>query len=677
MGWRNATRFYPNFPDEMTELGKFIFYRTYSRYLPEKRRRETWKEVCLRAISYNTSLAETSEEEKLKLFDNMFHLRQFLSGRTNWVGGTDVAKKFPMSNFNCAFVVIDEFEAFRDLFYLLMIGSGVGFRVRETDAEKLPKVRTDIEYSHREYEPIPPDSRQDNTTVLFFNDQAVIDVGDSKEGWVQALDMFLRLHWDRMYIGVNKVRISYNNVRPKGERLKTFGGTASGHESLRVMFEKIGKVLSQLGPEKYESLRPIHCLDIANIIGENVVSGGVRRTSEIGLFDADDLECVNAKSSIYTQTEEGIWVTNQDLVHRSMSNNSVIYWDKPTKEQLMEQMEKIRYTGEPGFINGEQARKRFPAFEGVNPCAEILLASRGLCNLVTVNVMGFVSDGELNEEALLEAQRLSARASLRMTCVDLELPKWDRVQKEHRLIGCSLTGWQDAMESCGYTKEQANALLRKLREVATEEAKAYARTLGINEPKLVTTVKPEGTLSLLPTVSSGVHYSHSPYYIRRVRISAHDPLTKVCEELGWSVEPVAGQTEENCSTKVIEFPVKVPVKRTKGDVGAIEQLECYKSFMENYVQHNASITVHVREHEWGEVTEWLHENWDSVVGISFLPYDDSSYPQMPYEEIDEEEYLARVEKMAPFKPELISKYELEVDFDIDDSSCENGVCPVR
>lgn len=194
----------------------------------------------------------------------------------------------------------------------------------------------------------------------------------------------------------------------------------------------------------------------------------------------------------------------------------------------------------------------------------------------------------------------------------------------------------------------------------------------------MTTLKPEGTLSLLPTVSSGVHYSHAPYYIRRVRITAADPLCKVCEELGYPVLPEVGQDPDDPTTKVVEFPVKAPEGRVKADVSAIEQLETYKMFMEHYVDHNCSITVHVRENEWDAVEQWVWDNWDDVVALSFLSYDDSFYELMPYEAISKEEYERRLAEMKPFNPSLLSRYEQqETELDIGDSECVNGVCPVR
>ncbi|OPL07646.1 MAG: ribonucleoside-triphosphate reductase, adenosylcobalamin-dependent [delta proteobacterium ML8_F1] len=672
---------YKHMTSPMNQLGNFVYYRTYSRWLPNEKRREYWWETVRRAVEYNASLVPTTRDEAERLFDNIFYMRQFLSGRTLWVGNTDVAKHYPMSNYNCSFQVVNSFESFRDIFYLLMIGSGVGLRILKDDVEKLPKVRTDYELIHKDYTPIPRSEREDSTSLdFYFNNTVKITVGDSKEGWVQSLDFFFKLIHSNEYRNIKTVIVNYDNVRPKGEKLRTFGGTASGHQSLKNMFEKIHKVIKKAGlinEKKRLKLRTIDCLDIANIIGENVVVGGVRRTAEIILVDPDDKDAIESKTNLYKQID-GQWIVDQEILHRQMSNNSIFYRSKPTREKLHWQLEQMRYSGEPGFVNAEAGEKRRPNFQGVNPCAEILLDNRGLCNLTTINVYAFVKDGVLDVNGLLNAQRISARSGYRMTMVELELPFWDEVHQRDKLIGCSLTGWQDMVNAVGMTREQEIELLKKLRSVAHKEVEMYAMEIGDEVPLLVTTVKPEGTLSQLPTVSSGVHHSHSPYYIRRVRINSHDPLVKVCEELGYPVFPEVGQDPETCTTKVVEFPVKAPVGKTKYEISAIEQLENYKMFMTHYVDHNASVTIHVRENEWEAVEEWVWKNWDDLVAISFLSLDDNFYEMLPYESITKGEYEKRVKGMKPFRPSLIQKYEKEeINFDIGDSDCDTGVCPVR
>lgn len=677
---------YKHMDSPMNQLGDFVYYRTYSRWLPEEKRREYWWETVRRAVEYNCSLVQTNRNEAEELFENIFNLRQFLSGRTFWVGNTDVARNYPMANFNCSFQIIDSFDAFKDVFYLLMIGSGVGVRVLRDDVAKMPKIRTDYELIHKDYSAIPLKEREDSTSLEFlYNNTVKITVGDSKEGWVQSLDYFFKLLYSNEFRNIKTVIVDYDHVRPKGEKLKTFGGTASGHTSLKNMFEKINKTIKKAGlrdgaldDHRRVKIKPIDALDIANIIGENVVVGGVRRTAEIILVDQDDTEAIEAKSNLYKQID-GQWVVDKEIIHRQMSNNSIYYTRKPTREKLKWQLERMRYSGEPGWVNAEAGEKRRPNFNGVNPCGEILLDSKGLCNLTTINVYAFVKpDGTLDYNGLFKAQRLSARAGYRMTCVELEMNQWDSVQSRDRLIGCSLTGWQDMVNALGFTREDQIDLLKKLRNIAQKEAEVYAMEVGGKVPLLVTTVKPEGTLSQLPTVSSGVHYSHSPYFIRRVRISSDDPLVKVCEELNYPVFPEVGQDWDTCATKVVEFPVKAPEGKTKYDVTAIEQLENYKMFMDHYVDHNCSITVHVRNHEWEAVEEWVWNNWDDCLALSFLSLDDSFYELLPYEAIDEEEYHKRLGAMLPFRPSLITKYEKrETVFDIGSDGCENGICPIR
>lgn len=309
---------------------------------------------------------------------------------------------------------------------------------------------------------------------------------------------------------------------------------------------------------------------------------------------------------------------------------------------------------------------------------EVILDSQEFCNLTTINVMGFVDKGELNIKALLQAQKLSARAGYRMASIEIELPKWNKNLIRDRLLGCSITGWQDMVNATNMPKDEEIRLARTLALIAVNAGKEYAEDLGMEAPAMTTVLKPEGSLSLLPTVSSGLHFSHAPYYVRRIRINATDPLCKVCEELNYPVFAEVGQDIETCTTKVIEFPVKAPDGRTKYDVSAIEQLEIYKMFMQHYVQGNASNTISVRNHEWEEVIQWVYDNWDTVVGITFISLDDSFYQLLPYEAISEEEYNKRVALMKPFIPSLISKYEIEeIELDTGNTECTNGLCPIR
>lgn len=745
---------YPDFPEHMNALGTFVYYRTYSRWLPSEGRRETWKETCRRAAEYNVQLAvkhlekigypvdvEWHRQEAEMLFDNMFNLRQFLSGRTLWVGGAEngLSEKYPMSNFNCAFLNIRSWSDLGDLFYLLMIGTGCGFKITKAFASGLAPIRTNTTLLHSEYEPVPKEARYEHSVLRDMeNGYAKIYIGDSKEGWVESLRIYLDILTEAKYEHIHTVKISYNSVRSNGERLNTFGGTATGPEPLREMFAGIDAVLkNRIDPtlepleiaypdphgllagrddgrpyEDYRKVRPIHILDIANLIGNNVVVGGVRRTAEIALFDADDYECIFAKYGI-----NGIWDEEQHrkvvektralglekeakfleslpmndpnarpLHHRRMSNNSIAFESKPSREFLNLIFEMMQGEGEPGFVNLEEARRRRPNAEGLNPCAEILLDSYGVCNLTTVNMAAYVKDGEFDVRGLIDAQRLSARCGMRMTLAELEIPHWNAVQQRDRLLGTSLTGVKDAFASVGFSSFKESGFLGTLGARAREEADDYAKQLRVPAPLLVTTVKPEGTLSQVAGgVSSGLHYSHSPYYIRRIRINAADPLARAVIDLGWTVNPEVGtpgethdERMENARTYVIDFPVASGATRTKDDVSAAEQLETYFAFQRHYTEHNSSNTITVRPHEWAEVERIVFEKWDEFTAVSFLALDGGTYQLAPYEAITREQYKELSAQMKPFDPAILQRYENGELSDLEGADgCEGGVCPIR
>ena len=671
---------YKDFPDHMTELSKFVYYRTYSRWLPKENRRETWKETCARAVEYNTSLAATPKEEAEELFDNMYNLKQFISGRSLWIGGSEASKKVPLAGFNCSFVVIDNLVSFDELFYLLMVGTGVGFRILPSDVAKLPTFRQDVELTTTKHKGMP---WGDPVTeyIEASKDHAYIIVGDSKEGWKEALATYLRFMTNPKKTQT-KLIIDFTKIRPKGTPLMTFGGTASGSESIEDMFNKIHKVITE---GEYSSrpidgkLRPIHCLDICNLIGQNVVVGGVRRTAEIALIDPKDTECTEAKSNL-----------TPEKYHRFMSNNSLYIEDTPTKEYLQKIFASIRATGEPGFINVAESKRRRGDYAGTNPCGEVLLPANAVCNLTTINLTQFVVRGKYKGQIavdmsnLKKALRLSARAGYRMTCVDLELPGWNEIHHRDRLLGCSITGYQDLI---GMLPEGFNEalFLEEMKKWTRFYADEYAEELGTPKPKLVTSVKPEGTLSLIAGgVSPGVHYQHSPYFIRRIRVNASDPLAKTALELGWQIHPEVGQTMENATTLVIDFPCKTEARKTKNDVSAVDQLKTYLMFQKNYVEHNASNTISVKPDEWEEVVDFVHTNWNDVLGVTFLESNSTYYPLMPYEECTKETYDDLVKKTRKFDPEILNNMEITTrnmgkEYEIldDKEGCENGVCPIR
>ena len=273
-----------------------------------------------------------------------------------------------------------------------------------------------------------------------------------------------------------------------------------------------------------------------------------------------------------------------------------------------------------------------------------------------------------------------------MTCLDLELPEWNEIHHRDRLLGCSLTGYQDFLGMVkDFDKGKEERFLHVLRDIINYNADNYADELGTPHSLLKTAVKPEGTLSLVANgVSPGLHFQHSPYFIRRIRVNASDPLAKTAIKLGWQIHPEVGQTMEDATTLVIDFPCKSPSKKTKFDVSAIEQLDIYRMFQEYYTEQNTSNTISVRPDEWEEVVEYVYAHWNDILAVSFLELNSTYYPLLPYEECTKEEYEELKEKMKPFDPELLNNMEVETrnmgkEFEIldDREGCENGVCPIR
>lgn len=720
-------------------IGEIVDVRTYRRWLPDEKRRETAIERWARVINYNLNLVanvvgyDTLRKEGLLMVNKFSQLKADASGRTKWIGGTDTAINNPASQFNCAFLAVNRIEAFSDAFNLLMLGSGVGFRVFSKDIEALPSIASVPDLHFLDYDPYPVSQRLENTDVeAGFN--TYVEVGDSRQGWIDAVMVYLSAATKPTAKG-SKIIYRFDSVRPAGERLKGFGGTASGHEALKTIITDIHRIIQEC---PYGRLRSIDCMDIMCAIAKGVVAGSSRRSAMICLFEQGDKLCAAAKKGLYT---------NPSFAHKSyriQSNNTACLTAKPSLDEIKKLLQTCKTEGEPGFNNyGEMVRRRTIAAQtwrpnspveqyinvGTNPCHEIILSagtnngnSGSFCNLTTLPLTNFVVDGELDYSELQQSVKLNTRISLRQTCVDVGMDGWSETQLEERLLGVSLTGCQDAFAMLGWETGDYNIidLLVAIRFWANEEATRYADILDVPRPLLVTTIKPEGTGSQVFGCSSGLHWDWAPYYIRRVQMSASDALAKTLIDQGFPCYPSPydlsahfpegdiwekitafdecndfdkRQYLDRSSAVIFEFPVKSLGDRTQAEVGAIEQLENLKVFGTVYCDHMPSATISVKDDEWDSVAEWININWDSYITASFFPYSEAKYPLLPYEAITESEYAAKLSEIPDYykvslpgdrirfvvDEMLLDKHEWVMDDSSDEptSDCVSGFCPVR
>jgi ribonucleoside-diphosphate reductase alpha chain/ribonucleoside-triphosphate reductase len=691
---------YKRRPKSAGRLFEVTFLNKYAWWLEDKGRRETWAEACARVTEYNMSLYQgpASREHLIKeaelLFDKMYDLETEPAGRTLRIGGTPACFKFPEMNFNCSFVTVDDMEALVDSFHMSLCSVGLGYRVLIEDVSKLEGFCEEVLVDHEDYK--HDKSRREYTSNDFIGYQGKypiykLTIGDSKEAWVEALRVFLLMSHAHSFDhnGIKWV-INYDFIRPEGERIKTAGGFAAGHKGMQEMFTRLGATLSK----RKGKLNPVAAMDSQNIVGKNVVTGGNRRAAQIALGSPEDEEFITAKKNLYTRMEDGSWKIPYELEHRKMSNNSVVFQQKPSWDELCNLFETIKNNGEPGFFNLEAARLRRPNVSGLNPCAEILLASRGVCNLSTVNMVAhlYVHDQETGEKwidykKLEESCRLATRIGLRQTNVTLSLPKWDEVQKRDRLIGPSYTGMEDMLDRLPdyFREKHYPMLLQQMNRWENDEADRYAYEMRVPRPLLVTAVKPEGTISQLPTVSSGLHRAFAPYYIRRMSVTKTDPLNWALKELGVPWEKDG--REENSTREIFLFPVETGAPISAYDEPARDQLNRYFLNQRFYTDHNSSCTIYVGsgydgyDDEWDEVIQMVWDNWDQMVAVSFLPkhsLENPPFPQMPYEWTSKENY----DKMMETFPDLsklgkvVAKYEKErTEFYETSDACAGGYCP--
>ena len=631
-----------------TKYQEFIHLSRYSRWLPKKGRRETWRETVTRYFDFfqehlkqscKYSLDKSLREE---LEDAVIHLKIMPSMRCLMTAG-EALKRENIAGYNCSYVAVDRPQAFDEILYVLMNGTGVGFSVERQFVSNLPTVADEFHPS--------------DTTIV---------VQDSKMGWAKAFKELVAM----LYHGqIPKWDLS--KVRPAGAPLKTFGGRASGPEPLRRLFEFTKEIFQNAHGRKLSS---IECHDIVCKTAEIVVVGGVRRSALISLSNLSDDRMRVAKSGQW-------WIDNGQ---RALANNSACYTEKPDIGIFMDEWKALydSKSGERGIFNRESAKKIAEKNErrdvghdfGTNPCSEIILRSREFCNLSEVVVRP-----DDTEDTLLNKVRLATiLGTFQSTLTNFKYVSkdWKKNCIEERLLGVSLTGIMDNKWTAGKLPG-LDVLLKNLKQMSVDTNKEWSNKLKINQSAAITCVKPSGTVSQLVDSASGIHARHNPYYIRTVRGDKKDPLTKMMVEQGFPAEDDVMKPND---TTVFSFPIKCsPDAVFRQDLSAIEQLELWKTYQVHWCEHKPSVTISVKEEEWIEVGAWVYKNFDLMSGVSFLPYSEHTYKQAPYQDCNEKEYKDLMNKMPTSVDwNKLSQYEKsDMTVGSQELACSAGSCEIQ
>tara|TARA_B100000287_G_scaffold432324_1_gene491383 strand:+ start:10463 stop:12340 length:1878 start_codon:yes stop_codon:yes gene_type:complete len=587
---------------EIKPYQQYIHKSRYARYMEDLNRRETWAETVQRYIDFwkekfNHKFNDIPYDE---LYDAIYNMDVMPSMRALMTAG-EALDRDNVAGFNCSYIVIDSPRAFDEMMYILMCGTGVGFSVERQYISNLPTVAED-----------------------FHETDTVIHIADSKIGWAKSYRELVSL----LYSG-QLPKWDASRVRPSGSPLKTFGGRASGPEPLIDLFNFTVGIFKAAAGRKLTSLE---CHDLCCKIAQIVVVGGVRRSALISLSNLTDDRIRRAKHGQW-------WV---DEPQRALSNNSACYTEKPDFEAFLNEWSSLyeSRSGERGIFNRVASQKqaarngrRDPEQEfGCNPCSEIILKPNQFCNLTEV----VVRPNDTLETLKQKVKCATILGTFQATLTDFRYLRksWADNTAEEALLGVSLTGILDN-PLMTLNNKNLPTVLQWLRDEAITTNKIWAETLGINQSAAITCVKPSGTVSQLVDSASGIHGRYAPYYIRRVRADSRDPLCVVLEEAG-----VPSEIDNNSpTTKIFSFPQKAPTKAVfASDQTGMEQLQLWAAYQEHWCEHKPSITVYYRDNEFLAIGDWIYNNFDSVSGISFLPYSDHTYEQAPYEQITKEEY---------------------------------------
>lgn len=623
----------------------YIVKSKYARYIDALQRREEWPEVVARYFKF----ADKHIQEKFPhayaawknneafLHGSVENFESMPSMRLLMTAGEAVERN-NIAAYNCAYLTMKTPRSFSNMLLILMCGTGVGFSCERQYVGQLPKVPT------------------------LRDTAAVIDVEDSKEGWAEAVYHLM----NHLFFG-SVPKVNYSNIRPRGARLKTFGGRASGPEPLQRLVEFVIATFREAQGRALTSAEVHHiCCMIADI----VVVGGVRRSALISLSNLSDTRMRNVKHGSF-------W---QQSPHLALANNSAVYTERPEMEIFIEEWQALirSKSGERGIFNRQAAQRQAATYGfrseyldyGCNPCSEIILRDGQFCNLTEVVVRATDTRESLRRK--VEACTVMGVYQSTLTYFPNVSDEFRENCEEERLLGVSLTGLRDCPLLNRVTPE-AEALLDELREYARQVATMWAQIFAIPVPAAITCVKPSGTVAqLVDAGTGGLHTRYAPYYLRTYRQDNKDPLTQFLKDQNVHWEPSAMKPD---SETIFTFAVKSPESAIfRKDTTAIDQLEYWLMLQKHWCEHKPSMTVYVKDDEWLEVGAWVYKNFDMISGVSFLPYDNGSYIQAPFQEISKEAY----EKFISMYPgEIDWKQFVELDDDTEGSqelACVGGAC---
>ena len=612
-------------------LSDITVYMKYARYLPEKKRRETWDELVARNMEMHLRKYPNLKKEIKNNYNFVLDKKVLPSMRSMQFAGKPIEIS-PNRVFNCAYAPIDDWRVFGEIMFLLLGGTGVGYSVQQHHVDELPEIR----------KPNPKRTRRYLIT-------------DSIEGWADAVKHLVRSY----FFGGSKLRFDYSDIRAKGARLVTSGGKAPGPQPLKECLVKLEGILSEKQDGDRLSALEVH--DMVCHVADAVLAGGIRRAALISLFSADDKEMISCKAGKW-------WETNPQ---RGRANNSaVLLRHMITKEFFLDLWKRVEASkaGEPGiYLSNDKDW-------GTNPCCEIALRPFQFCNLTEVNVSNIKGQNDLEERVRAAAFIGTLQAGY--TDFHYLRPIWQRTTEKDALIGVSMTGIASGRVL------QDDIDLTAAAQVVKEENARVAELIGINKAARTTCVKPAGTTSLTLGTSSGIHAWHSDYYIRRLRVGKNEPIY-------WHLsihhpELVEDEYFRPHDTAVISVPQRAPEGSTLRTESAFQLLRRVKKITREWVKaghrtgqnaHNVSATISLRENEWSDAGEWMWENRQHYNGLAVLPYDGGSYQQAPFEDCSKETYEAMMSNLEDVDMSKIIEEDDNTDLK-GEAACAGGECEI-